>query len=171
MNEIIEMIKQHEDSHLYNRLDECMKNKFLEVYPKYAETFPFDVINFAKDMGIDIVEYGIFKGSNFSDKKQRFYLKFEGNINQITYVDFFSITRSILCIICNSKHLELCGNIGNWGRDNNLTSLPQKLLPAILTPREQFLKMNELLNGNTKKLSKHFGVSEVFIEKRKSNLI
>ena len=171
MNEIIEMIKTHEDSHLYNRLDESIKNKFLEVYPKYAETFPFDVVNFAKDMGIDVVEYGIFKGSTFSDKKQRFYLKFEGNINHMTYVDFVSTTKSVLCIICNSKHLELCGNIGSWGKDNNLTTLPQKLLPVILTPREQFLKMNELLNGNTKKLSKHFGVSEVFIEKRKSNLI
>ena len=171
MNEIIEIIKTHEDSHIYNRLDESIKNKFLEVYPKYTETSPFDVVNFAKDMGIDIVEYGIFKGSNFSDKKQRFYLKFEGNINQMTYIDFVSITRNVLCIICNSKHLELCGNIGSWGKDNRLTALPEKLLPAILTPREQFLKMNELLNGNTKKLSKHFGVSEVFIEKRKSNLI
>ncbi len=73
MNEIIEMIKAHEDSHIYNKLDESIKSKFLEVYPKYAETFPFDVVNFAKDMGIDVVEYGIFKGSNFSDKKQRFY--------------------------------------------------------------------------------------------------
>lgn len=171
MNEIITIIHENEIINVYNRLAEPIKTKFLDIYPKYAEKFPFDIVNFAKDMGIDIIEFGILNGSSFSEKKQRFSLKFEGNINQMTYVDFVSTTKSVLCIICNSKHLELCGNIGSWGKDNNLTALPQKLLPAILTPREQFLKINELLNGNTKKLSKHFGVSEVFIEKRKSNLI
>lgn len=171
MNEIITIIHENEIINVYNRLAEPIKTKFLDIYPKYAEKFPFDIVNFAKDMGIDIIEFGIVNGSSFSEKKQRFSLNFRGNINQTTYEDYISITRSVLCIICNSKHLELCGNIVKWGVKNNQTALPQKLLPAILTPTEQFLKMNELLKGDTKKLAKYFGVSDVFIEKRKSNLI
>lgn len=170
MNEIIEMIKAHEDSHLYNRLDESIKNKLLEVYPRYAEHFPFEIVKFAKEMGVHIINSGVLNGSTFCEKTQRFFLKFTSDLSQLTHADFVLLTRNVLCIICNSTHLKLCGNISEWA-NNNLSVLPQKLLPVFLVPKEQFLKMNELTSENTKKLSKHFGVSEKFIEKRKNNLI
>jgi Zn-dependent peptidase ImmA (M78 family) len=162
---------------------------FFEKYNKFKDTIPFDIINFAKELGINL-----FASSSFSDDESG-KIEFDGcQLYSIYINDNHSFNRKIFTIahelghyFCDSDYLEsnkeiadgefkykkMCLHRQNCELDDNLIKRDiraNKFAAELLMPTEKFLEIWKE-SKNTEEVAKKFGVSIEAVKIRASNLL
>jgi Zn-dependent peptidase ImmA (M78 family) len=160
-----------------NILDVIKDPKQLKIYNQYASSTPFDVISFAQDLGIEVLE------SDQLEKTTRGYIK------------EFSNNKVVICVnknnYFNRKRFTIAHELGHYFlhrgklkntiieaedyQDNAMyhdETLNQEEKEAnnfgatILMPKEQFIKLWNMDNYPVEMMAKDFLVSELAIYTR-----
>lgn len=159
-----------------NIIDEIKDSKQQKIYNKYASRIPFDVISFAQDLGIEVLE------SDKLEKTTRGYIKeFPNNkvvicINKNNYFNrkrftiahelghYFLHREKLINMIIEAENYEPA----MYHNDdlNNEEKEANNFGATLLMPKEQFVKLWNIEDYPIEAMAKYFLVSELAIYNR-----